>query len=110
MLQEQMAKSKKPKVRLVVFWADEAYESSITIPKKLWEEIKNGKKYEKKAACYPDLDGDGPEKHLKYHPTWIFNSGGPDEQLKVWVEKKNPGHEMDVFIGSLSEVYAKEVG
>jgi hypothetical protein len=39
---------KKPKVRLVVFWAADAYESSITVPKKLWEEIKKGKRYEKK--------------------------------------------------------------
>ena len=103
-----MAIIKKPKVRLVVFWAADAYESSITIPKKLWEEIKKGKRYEKKAECYPDFDGDGPERHLKYHPTWIFNSGKPDEQLKVCVEKKNPGHEMEVFVGTLEDVYAEE--
>jgi len=104
-----MANTKQPKVRLVVFWADGGDESSITIPKKLWEEIKNGKRYEKKAACYPDLDGEGPEKHLKYHPTWIFNSGKPEEQLKVCVEKKNPGHEMEVFIGNLNEVHVEEI-
>ena len=104
-----MANSKKPKVRLVAFWADEAYESSITISTKLWEEIKNGRKYEKKAACYPDLDGDGPEKHLKYHPTWMFNSGKPGEELIIWVKKKNPGHAMEVFIGPLSEVHVEEL-
>ena len=103
------SKKKALKVRLTVFWADDSYDSSIVITKKLWEEIRNGKRYEKKAACYPDLDGDGPERHLKYHPTWIFNSGKPEEQLKVCVEKKNPGHEMEVFIGPLSEVFAEEV-
>ena len=95
-------KRKEPKVKLTVFWDDDAYDSSIEITKKLWEAIQQGKSYKKNGAGYSGESSDG---YCKWQDVWSF------EKKKLTVcafSKRDHAESMDVFNGSLEEVHVDE--
>ena len=96
------SKKKTLKVRLTVFWADDSYDSSIVITKKLWETIQQGKSYKKNGPGYSGESSDG---YCKWQDVWIF------ENKKLIVRsymKKDRGEFMDVYSGSITGLYVDE--
>ena len=99
-----MQNKKEPKVKLTVFFANDAYDVSIIIPKKKWEKIKEGKSFKKNGKGYfGEGGGDG---YCKWQDRWTFDKG---EVYVTSAEIKNPRDCMEVFIGPIGEIHVAEL-
>ena len=100
---KSMKKENELKVKLTVFFADDAYDLSIVVSKKKWEEIQEGKSFKKNGKGY---FGEGSEGRCKWQDRWSFDKR---ELIVTSTAIKNPHEVMESFIGPIEEIYVEEV-
>ncbi|HAL95747.1 MAG TPA: hypothetical protein DCP55_07460 [Chitinophagaceae bacterium] len=100
---KSMQKKKVPMVKLTIFFADDAYDVSILIPKNKWEEIKEGKPFKKNGEGY---FGEGADGYCKWQDRWTFDK----RELNVTsTALKNPNEVTEDFIGPIEEIHVEEI-